>query len=85
MSYRSSSVHLYCMIYLNILQVLLHLSHSRDDIVLYVLAFLSLMLHFGNENVQKGLGEFISQHDTLLFNRIHAILDNASTILLGGR
>lgn len=64
---------------------MLHLSHSRDDIVVHVLALLSMLLHFGNEDAQKQLGRYIRQHDTLLFNRIYSILDIASSMLLGGR
>ena len=40
------------------LQVLPHLSKTRDDIIREVLAFLAAILFGGNENVQQSLSEY---------------------------
>ena len=64
---------------------MLHLDHLRDDIVIHVMAFLSMLLHFGNKQAQKEIGTLTRQHHTEIFSRMHRTLITASSALLGER
>ena len=54
------------------------LSHSNEQIVQEVLAFLEAILDFGNTHVQNGLQE-LKSHEHQVFSTLRTILKRAST------
>lgn len=65
-------------------QIMQYLEHSSDVIATSALAFLSMLLHFGNKNAQKAFAS-ICQLKPDLFIHAHKVFTTVSSILLTER
>ena len=61
-------------------QVMPLLSHSDEEIVFEVLAFLEALLEFGNTHVQDGLKEIVCHREHQIFPTLKAILKKAAIV-----
>ena len=64
---------------------MLHFDHRSDDIIVYALATLSVLLHFGNKLSQEQISAMARHNHMEIFGRMHKILTTASSVLLEER
>ena len=62
---KSFFVFTFCLL---IIQVMVHLSHPKDEIVVQVLKFLSALLYFGNKKAQKEICQSLWMDDYFIFH-----------------
>lgn len=61
-------------------QVMLHLSHPSDKVVVQVLGFLRAILYLGNPCAQEKIGHLCNDKDSKFIQKIHKMLGNVISI-----